>query len=470
MRSASLFGVGVLTLASSTAFAAPPPPAPRPAAPVASPAPPPPSGEVRLTDQGQTTTLPDGVVVAFEPNTTARWAGSGKIANELAKWTQGFHLDLTDGEVDVVIPDAPKGAHAFLLSTKAGTLTDWRGSMHVTVRGDSTAIALYDGAIVVGSNRQSFHVTDPTAIVLHKGGEPEKARALPGIPAWDAAGGGPQPFAVVADGQPALLGFAWTSASGAKSYRVQIATDPDMKQVVQRAAVGDQHFTLPAPSPGVHEFAQVRAVGDDGIVGPWSAPRALRAAHFRLPPGAFVARDGAVVLPFGTSLPVTDGDGLDVAYENVRPGPPLPTPAILYWSKLSGPLRTVDDAPVRVAHLRDASLGVEARVVLAKRELRAEVDMQPRHATARDFIDVRVVASDPSGRIDVGSENITVQAMKDLDAVPVAWQRNGNVWTGRIGPRSGTIASVVRVVVRDGLGEEIGRGFVEIPATGGSTR
>jgi hypothetical protein len=368
------------------------------------------------------------------------------------------------------MPDAPAGTHAFLVTTKAGTLTDWRGRMHVTVRDDTTAVAFYDGAIVVGSNRQSFHVTDPTAIVLHKGGEAEKGRAMPGVPAWDAAGSGPAPFAVVAEGQPALLGFAWTAPAGAKSYRVQIATDPDMKQVVQRAAVGEQHFTLPAPSPGVHEFAQVRAVGDDGIVGPWSAPRALRAAHFRLPAGAFVAHDGAVVLPFGTSLPVTDGDGLDVAYENVRPGVPAPSPAILYWSKLSGPLRTVEDAPVRVAHLRDASLGVEACVVLAKRELRADVDMQPRHATARDFIDVRVVVSDPSGRIDVGTESITVQAMKDLDPVPVAWQRNGNVWTGRIGPRSGTIASVVRVVVRDGLGEEIGRGFVEIPGPNGSSR
>jgi hypothetical protein len=78
---------------------------------------------------------------------------------------------------------------------------------------------------------------------------------------------------------------------------------------------------------------------------------------------------------------------------------------------------------------------------------------------------VRAVVWDPSGRIDVASEAITIDAMADLDGLPVAWQRMANVWTGRIGPRRDTgKPSVVRVVVRDGLREEIGRGFVEIGA------
>ena len=60
--------------------------------------------------------------------------------------------------------------------------------------------------------------------------------------------------------------------------------------------------------------------------------------------------------------------------------------------------------------------------------------------------------------------------MKDLDPVPVAWEHTGNVWTGRIGPRGGTSASVVRVIVKDSLGQEIGRGFIEIGAASASTR
>lgn len=466
MRIASLLTAAVLVTPSLAVAAPPAPIAPAPAAP----RPPAPTGEVVLTDQGQTTPLPDGVIVSFEPNTTAKWAGAGKLANESAKWTQGFHLDLTEGEIDLSMPDAPTGAHAFLVSTKAGTLTAWRGHMHVTVHGDATTLSMYDGAVVVGSNRQSFQVKDTTAVVLHKGGDAEKARSLPGAPSWDTSTGAPPSFAVVPEGSSSTLGFGWLSTPGAASYRVQIATDDKMTQVSRRAAVGDPRYSVAAPPSGVDYFAQARAVGSDGIVGPWSTPRALRLAHFRLPAGAFVARDGAVVLPYGASVSLTDGNGLDLAYENVRPGPQPTTAPVLYWSKLQGPLRVADDAPVRIAHLRDPALGVEARVVLAKRELRANVDMRPREAKASDPIDVRVVVGDPSGRVDVASETITLEATKDLDPVPVTWQRAGNVWTGRIGPRSGTFASVVRVVVKDGLAQEIGRGFVEIPASGATSR
>ena len=377
-----------------TAFSAPPPP---------------PSGEVSVADQGQTTALPDGVVVAFEPNTTARWAGASKLSGEAAKWVQGFHIDLTDGEVEVTMPQGAKGAHAFLVSTRAGTLTVWRGRMHVTVRGDTTAVAVYEGALLVGSNRQTFPVSNPGALVLHRTGEAEKSRVLRPAPSWDGAAGPPS-FAVVPEGSPATLGIAWAPASGAESYRVQIGTDAEMTRIVQQAAVGDARFSLPAPSPGIHYFAQVRSVGQDGIVGAWSGARALRVAHYRLPPGAFVARDGAVVLPFGTSLALTDGEGLDLAFETVRPGPPPPSPAVLYWTKLGGPLRLLEDAPVRIAHLRDATLGVEARVMIAQRQLRADVELAPRQAKPRDPIDVRAVVSDPSGHVDVSNEAVSLEA------------------------------------------------------------
>ena len=262
-----------------------------------------------------------------------------------------------------------------------------------------------------------------------------------------------------------MLGLAWTPPAGAASYRVQIATDAAMSQIVQRAAVGDPRFSLPAPGAGVHYFAHVRAVGAEGLVGAWSTPRTLRAVHFRLPSGAFVAHDGVVVLPEGATLPLVDADGLEVAYENVRPGAPA-APPILYWASLGGPLRLADDAPVRIAHLRDSALGVATRVALAHRQLRADVELQPKQARARDPIDVRAVVWDPSGRVDLASENVALQAMADLDPVAVAWQHatvdGRGIWTGRIAPRPDKGPSVVRVVVKDGLGQEIGRGFIEM--------
>src|SRR5580692_3650167 len=184
-----------------------------------------PTGDVTVpADHGLTTTLPDGVTVTFEAGAVARWQGAGKLASETAKWTRGFHLEITEGEIDVTVPSGGKEPHAFLVTTRAGTVTEWRGRMHLTVHGDTTSLSVYEGSLVVGSNRQSFHVSDPTALVLHKSAEADKAHTLPAVPAWDASAGPPS-FAVVAEGTPSGVGAAWTPVAGAASYRLLLASD-----------------------------------------------------------------------------------------------------------------------------------------------------------------------------------------------------------------------------------------------------
>ena len=149
----------------------------------------------------------------------------------------------------------------------------------------------------------------------------------------------------------------------------------------------------------------------------------------------------------------------------------------LYWSRITGPIRLPDEAPVRVVHLRDASLGPNAtasatQLVLARRELRADINLTPKNPRPGDTIEARVMVWDPSGRVDPTAERITLEAMLDLDPVAVAWQRaggggggratGGNGWTARIQTRRTDRPSVVRVVARDSAGAEIGRGFLEV--------
>jgi FecR protein len=455
MRTAPLFLAAAVALAPALSLAADA----EPTGPVVVP-----------SDRGLVTTLPDGVTITFEAGTTARWEAAGKLASETAKWTRGFHLEVTDGELDVAIPPGPKGKNAFLVTTRAGTLTDWRGRMHVSVHGDTTAVSVYEGSLVVGSNKQSFPVVDNAAVVLHKGGEADKGLAIPGVATWDTSAGPPS-FAVVPQGAPAGVGVAWARVPGAASYRVLLASDAGMTQIVARASVGDPRFTAPEPGPGVRFWAQVRAVGADGLVGEWSAPRAMRVVRYTLPQGAFVARDGVIVLPPGSVLALSDIDGVQVAYENVRPGPAAAAAPVLYWSSATGPVRLPDDdTPVRIVHLKDASIGAEGRIAVGKRELRADVDVQPKVAHAVDPIDVRAVVWDPTGRVDGSSEAVSIQALADLDPIQIPWQHVGNVWTARIGPRRDRGPSVVRVVVTDSLGREIGRGFVEIIAASASSR
>jgi hypothetical protein len=203
-------------------------------------------------------------------------------------------------------------------------------------------------------------------------------------------------------------------------------------------------------------------VGPEGIVGEWSASRSVSIVRYDLPEGAFVARDGAVVLPDRASVMLSDTDGVEAAYENVT-GAPNRFQVPLYWSKLTGALRIPDDATMRIVHLRESPAGAETRFILARRQLHAEVDLRPKSATwPMDPVDARIVVRDPSGRIDPAIEPVRVETMLDLSPMAVAWQKNGATWTGRITPQPIDGPSVIRVVVKDASNIEIGRGFIEI--------
>src|ERR1035441_4677248 len=70
-----------------------------------------PSGDVTApADRVLAVTLSDGVIV--EPGAHGRWLGRGKLPSETNSWAQGGHLVLLDGELDVRMPDGPKGKYA----------------------------------------------------------------------------------------------------------------------------------------------------------------------------------------------------------------------------------------------------------------------------------------------------------------------------------------------------------------------
>jgi hypothetical protein len=408
-------------------------------------------------------TLPDGVTIELDPGAMVHWLSASKLPSETNRWTHGYHLILEDGELEVRMPPAPKGTHAFLVSTRAGTLTDWRGQLHAMVHGDTCAAAIYEGALVVGSNGQGFPVYDGGGILIRKGIDPEKARPIPAPPQWL---GGPGGLAIIPSGAHASLSFAWSPVPGAASYRIEIAKDKTMVRVVSRASTTEPQYTTSDPGPETQYWVHVRSVGAEGIVGEWSTPRPLRIVRYAVPEGAFVAADGAIVLPSPqASIALPDADGLEVAYENTsayagRVAVPL------YWAKVTGPLRLPEDATGKIVHLREATQGAngsETRLVLSRRQLRADVILSPKGPRwPTDPLDARVILRDPSSRIDLANEPATIEATLGLVPLPITWTRAGAMWTTRIAPLPIPGPSVVRVVVKDAVGAEIGRSFVEI--------
>ena len=420
-----------------------------------------PSGDVSVPgDQTLVVTLPDGVSLTLEPGTRGRWLPRSKLPSETNTWAAGYDLVLEQGEIDVRMPPAPRGSHAFLVQTRAGTLTDWRGKLHVAVHDGATTAAIYEGALVVGSNGQGFPVYDGAGIVLRKGIDPDKSRAIPGAPAWDVAHGAPS-FVVEPAGAHGSVGVAWTPVPGAASYRVTIARDPGMTQLIDIATTTEVTYATVERAPaGQGVWAQVRAVGPEGIVGEPAPPRPLRVVHFALPDGAVLGRDGAIVLPTSDGVTLDDTRGLELAYGSASARVQVP----LFWSPLSGPLRLPADGDQRVMHVRDPALGQEATMTLAKRSLRVDVEMTPRNPRPGDFIDVRAVAWDPSGRLDPAKEKISLSTTRDLDPVPAGWRQAGATWSTRLRAPVSPRPTVLRVSAQDAFGAEIGRAFVEISA------
>jgi hypothetical protein len=419
-----------------------------------------PLGDVQAPpDQTLVVTLPDGVAVTLEPGTRGRWLPRGKLPSETNRWAVGYHLMLVDGELDVRMPAAPKGSHAFLVQTRAGTLTDWRGALHVAVHDQTTTAAIYEGALVVGSNGQGFPVYDGAGILMRNGIDPDKSRGIPPAPAWDAEHGAPS-LLVEPAGTHGTVGFSWKAIPGVASYRVELARDAEMTQLVELATTTDTTYAMVERGPESGYWTRVRAVGSDGIVGEWSRSRSLRVLHYALPDGAVVARDGAVVLAPGTSIALANADGLELAY-----GTTTPTVAQSYWSPLGGPLRLPGDADMRVVHLRDPVLGQETTLTLARRALRADVQITPRDPRPGDPVQIRVVAWDPTGHLDPARETVSLETTLDLDPLPVAWRQEGSTWTAVVHPRPALRPTVVRVAAKDAYGQEIGRGFVEIESS-----
>lgn len=471
MRTAAWLWTALATVMASHGAWASPPAASKPGGPLraADKAGPVPGANVRAPDDVPLVVpLPDGVLVTLAPGSTGRWLEPTRLPSEISTWTRGYHLVLTQGEVEVEMPPCRKGTHAFLVSTRAGTVTEWRGRAHLSVHEDSAAAAIYEGAMVVGSNGMGFPVYEGAAVLMRARVDPQRMRSLPAPPAW-AEGSGSNALVATQAGSAATLGVAWTPVVGAKSYRIEVASDASMTQVALRATTEDAHYELPAPaSTGSQWWARVRSVDGAGIVGDWSAPTPLRLVRFALPPGASVASDGAIVLPDdaeGTGgVSILDGEGLEVAYEGIHDaGAPRGTaPVSLYWTRLSSPVRIWGDTAGIVAHLRDPATGHEGRLVLVRRQLRAKVDLTPRQVTPGQPLDAQVTVYDPTGRIDVTRENISLETTLGLVPMRVFWERTGGTWSARIPPRWSTAPSVIRVAVKDARGAEIGRGFLEV--------
>jgi hypothetical protein len=130
------------------------------------------------------------------------------------------------------------------------------------------------------------------------------------------------------------------------------------------------------------------------------------------------------------------------------------------------------DETAHLVRLRvEGDYGRETRLTVEPRALKAVIRLGP--ALARwpeDPIEMSIAIEDPSGRFDPQSVEPKVEVLLGIEPLDVDWKREGTRMTARLAPRMSTRPEVLRVIVRDQSGVQIGRNFLEIEPASAAER
>lgn len=409
---------------------------------------------IEATSEVRDIRLSNGAVVRALPGTRARVRGSVLLPAERGQARiRGPHVELLQGGVEVRV--APEPATAVLVTTPHGAMvTAWRGSAHVRVGEDATGIAVHQGAVQVGAVDRWTTLFTGNGAVVRRRGRPDAKVIMPSAPVWKETAGG----VVVGDAKTSVRA-SWAPVSGAAGYVYQVAQDRDFSELVAAGEVVAAGFTSAALSGGAY-WARVSAVTSEGLLGGWSEPRAIHVLHVNLPPHAFAARDGAIVLPAGAAVTLDRAEGAQWASSTYRAARVIPETEFVF-----GPAPRqikLGDEPFRIVRIREAS-GAMAQFTLVARSVRAKVESWPERPRWPDHrVRLVVRAYDPSGRSDPAAEELSFITHLGIEELKLAWTKSGATWTAELPSRVPPGPWVVRVQVKDSIGSQVGAGVIDI--------
>lgn len=394
-------------------------------------------GRIVLAD-GSHVRLSGGSVVQLLPPTRLE-LGSGNVRGQVVRLVKGV-CDVTVSEAaDAPSPVLVRGSRQMSALVKSGSTTVRAGAGTLSVanlRGEALATSGDDWLQVPAGNGRS----------LRAGGGKGTLRPLMEAP----TPGGGRRFALAIDGAQAdPLELSWGRVHGAKGYEVLVERLD--RASVSHFALGRDVTSIALPSLGAGAFrANVRAIGDDDLPSQWASPVALTCLGVALPSGAYVTPSGSIQLPERHALKFLDVDGLEVGVGESFLSPP---PKEL--SLLNG-----EDQVVRIRHKGGNDVHT---LTMQSRNAEALVDISPKNPRwPGPALEVRVrLAAKRAGHVSTNVRPVP-RALLDLAPVDVAWVEKDGFLVGTIPSQAIDRPHVLRVVVDDQRGVELGRGSVEI--------
>ncbi|MET0594835.1 MAG: hypothetical protein ABW133_19195, partial [Polyangiaceae bacterium] len=336
------------------------------------------------------------------------------------------------------------------------------GEAHIVVTDDHAGVASWAGGVKVKLGKRAIDLEAGQATSI--GGDGSLvARAVAPSPEWAATAGKldePQPLAFALDSRSGALGLAWRPVADVSGYRFEVAADESFARVHEAVLLKPEQRSFVVQNlPEGDYFGRVIALDRDGVGSKPSSLAPLRVVAVQMPDGGVIDREAStVVAPKGTSVRLSNHTHLEMAVDGHK------------FSPAASELK-VDETKHLVRLRVEGDYGRETRLTVEPRALRADIRLGP--ATARwpeDAIEMSIDIVDPSGRFDPGSVQPQVEVLLGIEALAVDWTREGTRLTARVAPRATSRHEVLRVIVRDQKGVQLGRNFLEIEPSNGADR
>lgn len=395
-----------------------------------------------------------GATIRLGPNSLAELRDPTQVS--VRKQTEPANrLDLRRGMLEMELPkDQPRVLFVVHTNEILGVLG--HGAAEVRVVPEGMLAVVQDGTARVASHGRWIELSSGQYAVLGARGAAGEVKALAAAPQFvsrpcEASSNSPCGIGFVQGSKKTRLALRWQPVLRAKNFRVQIARDREMADLIVDELVTSRELVT-KPLPAGRYFATVQSMGDAGVAGRRAGPRPLRVVRLTFDAGIrHDERHGVVAVPEGALVHLDDVEGLEQAVA----GGTLGVPSVLSLSK-SQKARTVR---VRVAGWPADT----AALTLEPRQIRADVRLGPMTAVwPRDPVSVEVRVHDPSQRFSTSDVEVNIEVTVNQESLDVPFRKSGDTWRGTLEPRPGKGPWVVRVHVVDAEGRTLGRNFLEV--------
>lgn len=369
----------------------------------------------------------------------------------------GREVRVLAGKLELTIPEKVPGkkSRPFLIRTARGASAIVEQGHGITiVSQDAVTFAVPEGRMFTAQKERWKPLRAGRALTFSRARPTGDERALLSAPRATVA----RSIVLTDSDTPRSVPIRLSPTRGAALYQVSIVelTSEGPKQAALLKSTSPELSTPPLP-PGRYKV-RARAVDAYGLGSKNSAPLSFRVLGVKIPAGAGI-RDGEIQLGLEQRVQLLGVEHLQVSYGTAPFFVAAPSSVGLSRGRST------------LVRLRDGPDLPETAIKLEPLGGQAKVELGPSDAQwPKDRVSVKIRVFDSNEAPQEDTNQVVPEVFVNINRVQVDWVRRGNMLWGEVPPPVGDGPWVVRVVVRNRVGDELNREILEVMSGNGRNR